>query len=150
MTVKLRVSVDTYPLLRETLSTVEHSVDYSLAVGLKLSKFAAISTRGVKEQLVLHPPADELGRAGQGATLQLSQLTMAIGCCVSDPKGGIGNPGSANPIETGLAAGQALAAELNSISGPTPQAYIRTAVSLCASMEISRHGRRSAQGLSVA
>lgn len=62
---------------------------------------------------MLHPPADELGRAGLGATLQLSQLTMAIGYmyCVSDPKGGIGNPGSANSIETGLAAGHALAAK---------------------------------------
>ncbi|KAL7903488.1 hypothetical protein HDV63DRAFT_400331 [Trichoderma sp. SZMC 28014] len=83
---------------------------YYLAVGLKLSKFADVSTRGVEERLVLHPPADELGRAGKGAALQLSQLTMAIGCCVFDPKEGIGNP---NSIETGLAAGHAPAAKLN-------------------------------------
>lgn len=84
-------------------------------MGLKPSKFADVPTAytASKEQLVLHPPADELGRAGQGATWQLSQLTMAIGCCVSDPKEGIGNPGSANSIETGLATGHAPAAKLN-------------------------------------
>lgn len=100
-----------------TLSCEKHSRLWStlhhLAVGLKLSKFADVSTRGVKEQLLLHPHADELGEAGQGATLQLSQLTMAIGCCVSGPKEGIGNPGSANSIETGLATGHAPAAKLN-------------------------------------
>lgn len=83
-------------------------------MSLKLSRFADVSIRCVKQQQpVLYPSADELGRTGQGATLQLSQLTVAIGSCVVDPKGGIGDPGSANSIETGLVVGHALAAKLN-------------------------------------